>query len=426
MDMKKLPIEFAEFYQKKKSFFEKVLEEIKKELQLRISQLRYRKGVRARITDVRVKGPRKIWKNAQQKGLNNLEVFRKTEDLLGIRIVCNNLSDINSLIEMIQKDVSTLKVEHIKDLISFPSSSGYRAVHVRTVFQTENDVIPCEIQIRTLAQDIWARLSREDLYGKRVPPSIQKLAQALATQLSAIDEIAQLIRDELNKCPPIADQIQDSDAINPERLALLYKEQFKEDIWEWTLLDWMKNLEEAEIETIGEVRTLLNNKDLRKKLDDIAIKIRGFSLNNSEWAVYSALVTTQLSEVLGIKMVKKHIQDEWEEIIAFARNEILSELPETIDEFIEELESGYLPIEALEELGGVINCSRCGSSVIEPYDAANAVLEFYNITPDDSFFDEKLSELLYLLSNFPESEDSFYDGLCSWCAHQLAKLKEDD
>ncbi|MCF6154542.1 MAG: hypothetical protein E3K36_04665 [Candidatus Brocadia sp.] len=96
------------------------------------------------------------------------EVFTRTEDLLGIRTVCNNLSDIDLLIEMIQHDLSTLKVLEIKDLVSSPSPTGYRAKHVRTlynIFQSKEQPIPCEIQIRTLAQDTWARLSREDLYG---------------------------------------------------------------------------------------------------------------------------------------------------------------------------------------------------------------------------------------------------------------------
>jgi len=199
---------------------------------------------------------------------------------------------------------------------------------------------------------------------------------------------------------------------------LLYKEQFKETIWEWTLLDWMKNLKEAEIETIGEVRSLLNDKKLRKNLDKIAIKIRDFPLENSEWVVYSALVASELSLTSGIKRAKKLIQDAWDEIVATARNDILSEMPETLDEFIEMVESGYLPFGALKELGGIQSCQICGSDILIPEDAAYAILEYYESLDKDII---DIIELESLLSDYPEAEDTDYPGFCQWCGHQMAK-----
>src|SRR5262249_62185863 len=111
---------------------------------------------------------------------------------------------IPPIVEMVRTDFSILNVLDVKDMVSSPLNIGYRATHVRAefadIFAQGKKPIPCEIQIRTLAQDTWARLSRADLYGKDVPPSIRTLAHALSTQLSAIDEIGQLLRDELNQC----------------------------------------------------------------------------------------------------------------------------------------------------------------------------------------------------------------------------------
>ncbi|MCW3135179.1 MAG: hypothetical protein N2V78_12740 [Methanophagales archaeon] len=418
---KEVPQEFLNLYKTKYSYLQETLKKIKSELQLRLSQLGARKGIRARITDARVKRPYKIWKNAQKAGIPVSEVFMRTEDLLGVRIVCNNLSDIDPLIKMIQQDVSTLDVLEVKDLISSPSPTGYRAKHVRTlfrdIFQTEEEPLPCEIQIRTLAQDTWARLSREDLYGKNAPQNIRKLARTLSIQLSAIDDIAQLIRDELNKCPPQADKIQDSDAISPQRLALLYKHKFGKDIFEWTLVDWIQTLYEAEAETIGDVRKLLNDEKLRNILDKLAVKIRKFPLEDSEWAVFSAVVATEASISIGIKTVRSRIQQEWDEIVATARREALSGMPETLDEFIQMLQSGVIPTEALAELGGIQSCYRCGSDILRPEQAAEAVLDYYG-WPDT---DTDLEQLFINADSEGIVESADYSGVCQYCGYQMSK-----
>jgi len=418
---KEVPQEFLNLYKTKYSYLQETLKKIKSELQLRLSQLGARKGIRARITDARVKRPYKIWKNAQKAGIPVSEVFMRTEDLLGVRIVCNNLSDIDPLIKMIQQDVSTLDVLEVKDLISSPSPTGYRAKHVRTlfrdIFQTEEEPLPCEIQIRTLAQDTWARLSREDLYGKNAPQNIRKLARTLSIQLSAIDDIAQLIRDELNKCPPQADKLQDSDAISPQRLALLYKHKFGKDIFEWTLVDWIQTLYEAEAETIGDVRKLLNDEKLRNILDKLAVKIRRFPLEDSEWAVFSAVVATEASISIGIKTVRSRIQQEWDEIVATARREALSGMPETLDEFIQMLQSGVIPTEALAELGGIQSCYRCGSDILRPEQAAEAVLDYYG-WPDT---DTDLEQLFINADSEGIVESADYSGVCQYCGYQMSK-----
>ena len=276
-------------------------------LSLRIGQLNGRMGVRCRLSDSRVKQPAKLWRNSQAKGYSVEDAFKYTEDLLGIRIVCNNLSDINLIVEMIKNDCQNLTHLETKNMVDSPAGSGYRAVHVRTMyggfFMPESERIPCEIQIRTFAQDTWARLSRVDVYGKTVPRHISKLANALSKQLSAIDEIAQLIRDELTKIPEIADEMMDTDTITSQRLALLFKSKYGEDIFEWSLLNWMENLKEAELSTIGEVRELLDDDKTRGRLNKIASEIRQYYLEDSEWAVLSSLMllNSVSSEVLNLR-----------------------------------------------------------------------------------------------------------------------------
>jgi len=420
---KDIPKEFLDDFETRRNEFQDTLEQITSLLRLRLGQLAARTGLRGRINESRVKRPAKIWENVTKAGLSAAEAFTRVEDLLGVRIVCNNLSDIAPIVQMIRTECSILNVVDVKDMVSSPSNFGYRATHVRAefadIFSRHKRRIPCEIQIRTLSQDTWARLSRADLYSKDVPPSIQTLAHALSTQLSAIDEIAQLIRDELNQCPPVAKRIKNSDYISPQRLALLYKHEFGEEIYEWSLIDWVRHLEEAEAKTVGDVRRLLNDTKMRKALDRISNRIRGFPLEDLEWAVYSALVATEASRILGIKAVQRKIQDEWTEIVATARREALSEMPDTVEEFAEMLQTGSVPVWALKELGGIQSCHRCGTDILRPEQAAEAVLDYYG-NPDSALELESLFEQLSG-EDAPEVESVDYDGVCQYCGYQMSK-----
>lgn len=420
---KDVPKEFLDEYEARRNEFQDALEQITSLLRLRLGQLAARTGIRGSITESRIKRPAKVWENATKAGLTGVEVFTHVEDLIGIRIVCNNLSDIPPIVEMIRADCSILKVIDVKDMVSSPLNIGYRASHVRTIFSDIYDPhksrIACEIQVRTLAQDTWARLSRADLYGKNVPSSIRTLAHALSTQLSAIDEISQLIRDELNQCPPIAEGIKDIDYITPQRLALLYKHKFGEDIYEWSLIDWVRHLEDAEAKTIGDVRELLEDTKVRNTINKISNRIRGFDLEDLEWAVYSALVASESSTAQGVKAVKSRIQDEWNEIVATARRETLSEMPDTLDEFVEMLEAGSVPIEALKEFGGIQSCYRCGTDILRPEQAADAVLDYYG-NPDTELDLEALFEQTEG-EDVPEVESVDYSGACQYCGYQMSK-----
>jgi GTP pyrophosphokinase len=408
-------------YEANKENFRSVLKDITERIKLGLGQLAAQKGTRAKVLDARVKRPGKIWKNASKAGIPKEEVFTKIEDILGIRIVCNNLSDIDEIIKMIRNRLGLLEIVDIKDMVSEPTVAGYRATHIRTKINPlstpgENP-IPCEIQIRTLSQDTWARLSRADLYGKKVSEKILTLTKALSKQLSAIDEIAQLVRDEFDKPAEKASDIEDSDHISPKKLALLYNQKYGENIRKWSLQNWVQNLDEAEVETIEEVKKLLDDQKLRDKLNKIANEIRGYLLENSEWVIYSAQVATETSRLMGIKSVRNDIQIQWDEIIAIARGEALSEMPDSIEDFLKNLKSGLVPTEALKELGGVEDCHRCGAEIIRTEQASIAILDYYD--KDNTDLDENLENLFWDSGEDVESID--YSGFCQYCGYQMSK-----
>ena len=96
-------------------------------------------------------------------------------------------------------------------------------------------------------------------------------------------------------------------------------------------------------------------------------------------------------------------------------------MPESLDEFIKILRSGNVPIDALEELGGIRNCYRCGASILRPEQFAVAVLDYYGETPDSD-----IVELVALSEEargdyLPEVESVDISGTCQWCGRQMSK-----
>ena len=399
---RKIPKEFIDNYNNLVETFQSELSQLKDLLRLRLQQLKRTEGTRARIVDARVKKPAKIWKKAVNYGFSASKALNKIVDVLGIRIVCNNLSDTESVINMIKQETSYIHIKKINDMVANPREDGYRAIHLHTTinsfFSNDKKKIPCEIQVRTLAQDMWGRLSRDDLYGNKPPELIAATAKAISKQLSAIDDMAQQIRNELNKPAEKAQNIKETDPLSSQRLALLFNEKYNDDIWRWSLYDWMSSLEEAEAETIKDVRELLDDDELRERLEETAENIRGYPLEDSEWVVYSAMVAAEVNTESGIEAVKDHIEKEWDEITTIALRE---SLPLTIEDFINELENvtAYRTkdsedqaeeIKSYFSLLGCMSKDMYGMKQLDTICAVEAMVAYYGGDVDE----DRLTELI--------------------------------
>jgi putative GTP pyrophosphokinase len=124
-----LPKEFIREYLQRQTTLDAAIEDIKSTLLLRISQLNGQKGTRCRLAESRIKRPAKLWKKAQSMGFTIEDSFTRIVDLLGVRIVCNNLQDIDSIIEMIQTTCHKFVEIEIKNMVDTPTETGYTAVH---------------------------------------------------------------------------------------------------------------------------------------------------------------------------------------------------------------------------------------------------------------------------------------------------------
>lgn len=173
---------------------------------------------RFRISTSRVKSAQRSFAKLNREKyvsqINALDDVPETiDDLVGLRLICNNLSDINTFQEIIGElpiESSTtsqsLAVEHDshRDYFASPKPSGYRAYHVNLVVPVPqmkgNRRVRVEVQARTLLQDGWGELTHEDTYkpGSTVPEWIVGMSLRMAELLAAVDNIAQDLRTGLD------------------------------------------------------------------------------------------------------------------------------------------------------------------------------------------------------------------------------------
>lgn len=173
---------------------------------------------RFRISTSRVKSAQRSFaKLNRQKYVSQIDALddvpRAIDDLVGLRLICNNLSDINTFQEIIGElpiespttpQSLTVEPDSHRDYFASPKPSGYRAYHVNLVVPVPhmkgNRRVRVEVQARTLLQDGWGELTHEDTYkpGSTVPEWIVGMSLRMAELLAAVDNIAQDLRTGLD------------------------------------------------------------------------------------------------------------------------------------------------------------------------------------------------------------------------------------
>ncbi|MDD2957611.1 MAG: (p)ppGpp synthetase [Lachnospiraceae bacterium] len=88
-------------------------------------------------------------------------------DIAGVRIVCPYVKDIYLLRERIMAQDDIMIMEE-KDYVAHPKRNGYRSLHivirVPVYFMNKKQMVPVELQIRSLAMDLWASLEHDLKY----------------------------------------------------------------------------------------------------------------------------------------------------------------------------------------------------------------------------------------------------------------------
>jgi ppGpp synthetase/RelA/SpoT-type nucleotidyltranferase len=167
--------EFDKIYKRKRLALERAEAQLRSILQEVVGRIEDRKLVRAEFDAVRPKSLPGLERKARKSGWNAEDAFVRCSDLVGGRIVCNNVEDVYRVEELLKEclPADSGRIER-QDYIAQPNERGYRALHlnfrlnVSPTFDCE--LIPCEIQIRSRLQDAWAELSHADIYKQEELP----------------------------------------------------------------------------------------------------------------------------------------------------------------------------------------------------------------------------------------------------------------
>ena len=154
--------------------------------------------------DSRLKSPRSIIEKLERKGwpVSVESAEEHLNDIAGVRIVCNYIDDIYRLANMLvrQKD---LELVCQKDYIRNPKPNGYRSLHlvlrVPVFLSSHTELVPVEVQIRTIAMDFWASLEHQLRYKSDVEATapLKDRLQRCAEQSAALDVEMQSIYREM-------------------------------------------------------------------------------------------------------------------------------------------------------------------------------------------------------------------------------------
>ena len=146
---------------------------------------------------------KKLRRYGYETSIENMVKY--VNDIAGVRIICSFTSDIYRLAEMIGNQ-SDLKVLSIKDYIKNPKESGYKSYHMLVsvpIFLSDSVVdTKVEIQIRTIAMDIWASLEHKIYYKfeGNAPDYISRDLRECAKMVEDLDERMLQLNEAVQQC----------------------------------------------------------------------------------------------------------------------------------------------------------------------------------------------------------------------------------
>ncbi|WP_070119787.1 GTP pyrophosphokinase [Bacillus marinisedimentorum] len=152
----------------------------------------------------RVKPVPSIITKAKRKGIPFDEIEKGIQDIAGVRLMCQFVDDIPTVIELL-RNRNDFEIIEERDYISSKKDSGYRSYHLHVCYpvQTVNGEkkILAEIQVRTLAMNFWATIehSINYKYSGQIPEQIKIRLQRAAEAAMLLDEEMSKIKDEIQE-----------------------------------------------------------------------------------------------------------------------------------------------------------------------------------------------------------------------------------
>src|SRR5699024_4462112 len=130
----------------------------------------------------RVKPIARIEEKVKKKKITLDQIEGKIQDIAGIRVVCQFVDDIYTVVDIIRSREDMKTIEK-KDYINNKKKSGYRSFHMIIEYPVETihgvKMVIAEIQIRTMAMNFWAtnEHSLNYKYEGQIPQQIKARLQ---------------------------------------------------------------------------------------------------------------------------------------------------------------------------------------------------------------------------------------------------------
>lgn len=147
----------------------------------------------------RVKSTASILDKMEKREIEDIE---KIPDIAGLRMMCQFVDDIRTVVELLRKR-NDFEIVDERDYVSTQKESGYRSYHVTILYPIQTvhgeKKILVEIQIRTLAMNFWATIehSLNYKYEGRYPEEIHERLQRAAEAAFRLDEEMSEIKHEI-------------------------------------------------------------------------------------------------------------------------------------------------------------------------------------------------------------------------------------
>lgn len=317
---------FDSQWKTKRPIYQRALDNICKFLEDVLQDAEKLYSSRAKL-EHRVKKKRDILAKAKQNGIPEEQVFQTITDIAGARVVCNNIQDIYTILHAIEKRVRVngdIRIVGRDDKVIIPTDKGYRAYHldmiVKCIYSFRSYDIPCEVQLQTLAQNMWCVLSHIDVYRhKDVPAEIKNIMVSLGNYLAGADHYAQMIREQRGRIQPgefkeVIAGTTDIDfaylirkALERQRIGgiFCYLQQIHAD-----------NLRRCGVSSKREVEEIAKDEESRRQCIEIAKKYRG-CLGHSE-VFYFSIVYKKLGAAEAEKLIKDYLES-WQELLIVRR-----------------------------------------------------------------------------------------------------------
>lgn len=204
--------DFTEIYNLRLTKLERAKADLKRILQRLIDDEESSRDPGAFIADpvtARVKTLTSIVRKASQRNIDPIEGLDLFGDMVGVRVVCRGLGDVQRIVEKIEihPDIFVDNQDE-PHRITTGNKTGYRGRHLEVRVKTNDGVeiveVKAEIQLRTTIQHAWADVSRHDFYARendsnQRPEWLVDQLRRLSDQGFELDRQLQDVRDTVAK-----------------------------------------------------------------------------------------------------------------------------------------------------------------------------------------------------------------------------------